>query len=96
MAVNRERTIEVVAELAPLGAGGVVCHASGFAEDGDEGARLQRELVAAAGEMALIGPNCLGFVNYLDGAALWPEQHGGTGSRRRRASSPRAATSPRT
>jgi acetyl-CoA synthetase len=27
--------------------------------------------------MALVGPNCLGFVNYLDGAALWPEQHGG-------------------
>ena len=27
--------------------------------------------------MALVGPNCLGFVNYLDGAALWPEQQGG-------------------
>jgi acetyl-CoA synthetase len=77
VAVNRERTIEVVAELARLGVGGVVCHASGYAEDGDEGARLQSELVAAAGEMALVGPNCLGFVNYLDGAALWPEQQGG-------------------
>ncbi len=77
VAVNRERTIEVVAELARLGVGGVVCHASGFAEDGAEGAVLQRELVAAAGDLALIGPNCLGFVNYLDGAALWPEQQGG-------------------
>jgi acyl-CoA synthetase (NDP forming) len=77
VAVNRERTIEVVAELARLGVAGVVCHASGYAEDGDHGARLQRDLVAAAGDMALIGPNCLGFVNYLDGAALWPEQHGG-------------------
>jgi len=77
VAVNRERTIEVVAELARLGVGGVVCHASGFAEDGAEGARLQRELEAAAGDLALIGPNCLGFVNYLDGAALWPEQQGG-------------------
>jgi acyl-CoA synthetase (NDP forming) len=77
VAVNRERTIEVVGELARLGAGGVVCHASGYAEDGDEGARLERALVEAAGDLALIGPNCLGFVNYLDGAALWPEQHGG-------------------
>jgi acyl-CoA synthetase (NDP forming) len=77
VAVNRERTIDVVGELARLGVGGVVCHASGFAEDGEHGAQLQRDLVAAAGDMALVGPNTLGFVNYLDGAALWPEQHGG-------------------
>ena len=77
VAVSRERTVEVVGELARLGAGGVVCHASGFAEDGEYGAALERELVAAAGDMALVGPNCLGLLNYLDGAALWPEQHGG-------------------
>lgn len=77
VAVPREQTISVVAELARLGTGGVVCHASGFAEDGLHGRALQRDLVAAAGEMALIGPNCLGLINYLDGAALWPEQHGG-------------------
>jgi acyl-CoA synthetase (NDP forming) len=77
VAVNREATVTAVAELSRLGCGGVVCHASGFAEDGEHGARLQRDLVAAAGDMALIGPNCLGLVNYLDGAALWPEQHGG-------------------
>ena len=34
VAVSREATVKVVAELARLGAGGVVCHASGFAEDG--------------------------------------------------------------
>ena len=77
VSVNRERSIEVVGELARLGVAGVVCHASGYAEDGEVGASLQRELVAAAGGMALIGPNTLGFVNYLDGAALWPEQQGG-------------------
>ena len=77
VAVSRERTVEVVAQLAARGTGGVVCHASGFAEDGAYGAALQRDLVAAAGDMALIGPNCLGLVNYLDGAALWSEQHGG-------------------
>jgi hypothetical protein len=26
--------------------------------------------------MPLIGPNCYGFLNYLDGAMLWPDQQG--------------------
>ncbi len=76
--VSREQTISVVAQLAGLGTGGVVCHASGFAEDGPRGRELQGDLVVAAGGMALVGPNCLGVLNYLDGAALWPDQHGGT------------------
>jgi acyl-CoA synthetase (NDP forming) len=78
VAVPPQDTVGVVAELAALGTGGAVCHASGFAEDGPRGAALQRELAAAAGSMALIGPNCLGVLNFLDGAALWPDQHGGT------------------
>src|SRR3954469_2766701 len=77
LAVSREQTVAAVARLAELGAGGAVCHASGFAEAGEGGAALQRDLVADAGDMALVGPNCLGFLNYLDGAALWSEQHGG-------------------
>ncbi|MCI2419968.1 acetate--CoA ligase family protein [Saccharopolyspora sp. K220] len=77
VAVPREATVDVVADLAVRGAGGVVCHASGFAERGTDGAALQQELVAAAADMALIGPNCIGTLNYLDGAALWPDQHGG-------------------
>ena len=78
VAVSREKTVDVVSALAELGTGGVVCHASGFAEAGRDGAALQRKLVEAAADMALIGPNCLGLLNYLDGAALWPEQHGGS------------------
>ena len=74
--VNRHATVETVAELSRLGAGGAVCYASGFLESGD-GADLQRALVAAASDMPIIGPNCYGALNYLDGAPLWPDQHGG-------------------
>ncbi|MCH6587282.1 MAG: acetate--CoA ligase family protein, partial [Proteobacteria bacterium] len=77
IAVPRGATVEVVRELANRGAGGAVCYAAGFAEVGREGAELQRALVAAAGAMPLVGPNCFGLLNYLDGAALWPDQHGG-------------------
>ena len=77
IAVPREATIEAVAALARMGAGGAVCYASGFAEVGQEGAALQERLVAASGNLALLGPNCYGLLNYLDGAALWPDQHGG-------------------
>jgi acetyl-CoA synthetase len=77
IAVPRQGTIELVAELSARGAGGVICYASGFAEVGDEGIALQQQLVAAAAGMALLGPNCYGMLNYLDGVALWPDQHGG-------------------
>jgi acyl-CoA synthetase (NDP forming) len=74
--VNRHASVEVMAELAAKGAGGAVSFASGFAETAD-GAEVQRRLVAAAGDMPFLGPNCYGFINYLDGATLWPDQHGG-------------------
>jgi acetyl-CoA synthetase len=77
IAVPRQGTIELVAELSAHGAGGVICYAAGFAEVGGEGVALQQQLVAAAGGMALLGPNCYGMLNYLDGVALWPDQHGG-------------------
>ena len=74
--VNRHATVEVVGVLSRMGAGGAVCYASGFLEAGDGGA-LQRALIEAAGEMPIIGPNCYGLINFLDGAPLWPDQHGG-------------------
>ena len=75
LGINRHAAIEVAAELAAMGCGGAVCFASGFAETGDHD--LQDALVAAAGTMPLLGPNCYGVLNYLDGAMLWPDQHGG-------------------
>ena len=78
--VNRHLTIEAVRALSARGAGGAVCFASGWAEAEDDrtaGAGLQADLVAAAGDMPILGPNCYGLINYLDGALLWPDQHGG-------------------
>lgn len=73
--VNRHATIEIVQQLSQMGAGGAVCFASGWRETGD--ADLQRDLVRAAGDMPILGPNCYGVINYLDGALLWPDEHGG-------------------
>ena len=75
LGINRDAVIEVTRQLAEMGCGGAVCFASGFAETGD--IDLQQQLVTAAGDMPLLGPNCYGFINYLDGALLWPDQHGG-------------------
>lgn len=75
--VNRHLTLEIVKALAARGAGGAVCYASGFLEADEEGANLQSELLALAGQMPILGPNCYGVINYADGALLWPDQHGG-------------------
>lgn len=77
VAVNREATVEIVRALARRGAGGAIAYASGFKETDGHGAELQAALVAAADGMPVIGPNCYGLINYLDGALLWPDQHGG-------------------
>ncbi|WP_299370919.1 acetate--CoA ligase family protein [uncultured Tateyamaria sp.] len=77
--VNRHATVEVVRALAAMAAGGAVCFASGFSEaaaEDDGAADMQAALVAAAGDMPILGPNCYGFINALDGALLWPDQHG--------------------
>ncbi|PNB70101.1 CoA-binding protein [Pseudomonas sp. GW456-E7] len=77
IATNRELTLTCVAELAAIGAGGAICYASGFAETGAEGQALQQQLLQAAGDMALLGPNCYGLLDYLHSSALWPVAHGG-------------------
>lgn len=73
--VNRHATLDVVQELAIMGAGGAICFASGWRETGESD--LQDQLVANSGIMPILGPNCYGLINYLDGALLWPDQHGG-------------------
>lgn len=77
IATNRELTLTCVAELAAIGTGGAICYASGFAETGASGAVMQQQLLMAAGDMALLGPNCYGLLDYLHSSALWPVAHGG-------------------
>ncbi|MEA2779241.1 MAG: hypothetical protein QOK29_785 [Rhodospirillaceae bacterium] len=78
LAIPREPAIETLARLNAMGAGGVVCYTAGFGETGEEGAIAEQNLVAAAGDLALVGPNCYGVINYIDRVALWPFAHGGT------------------
>ncbi len=75
VAVNRDLTPAMVHQLADLGCGGAVLYASGFAEAGPEGSRLQNRITSAH-DMPLLGPNCYGTINALSGAVLWPDIHG--------------------
>ena len=78
LAIPRESAIYTVKQLAEMGASGVVCYTAGFSEIGAEGTELEESLVSASGDLALVGPNCYGVINYIDKVALWPFPHGGT------------------
>ncbi len=77
VAVNRHLTIDIVRDLAARDTGGAICYATGFIEAGEEGSELEERLLEASGDMPLVGPNCYGLLNYLNGAMLWPDQQGG-------------------
>lgn len=77
LAIPPAPAIDVVKQLANLGAGGVVCFTAGFGGAGREGGDADQTLVDAAGDLAVVGPNCYGLINYIDRVALWPFQHGG-------------------
>lgn len=77
--INREASIGAIERLRKLEAGGAVCFASGFSEataEDSTGAGAQERLLRAARDMPVLGPNCYGFINALDGIAVWPDQHG--------------------
>ena len=70
--VPRAAILPAVEACARRGVGGLIVFAAGFAEAGDAGREEQIALAAAceAAGMAMLGPNCLGYVNYADGIAL--------------------------
>ena len=74
VSINAKLTVQAVADLNKQGCGGVVCYAAGFAEVGNNGDKLQDSLIEAAGDMALVGPNCYGLLNFTNGVALWPDR----------------------
>jgi len=75
VAVPNHEAPAVAGALAARGAGGFVCFSAGFAETGtDTGRRLTDELVAGAGALPFLGPNCYGFVNFFDRVAMMPDQ----------------------
>jgi len=75
LAVPAAQAPATMASLAAIGAGGAAGYTAGFGETGSDGASRERELVEAAGDMALIGPNCSGILSYAHDAVLWPFDH---------------------
>lgn len=73
VAVQQDRVLDVVRQAAAKRAGGLAILSSGFGEAGNDGARTQRELaeLAAQHDLAVCGPNCLGFLNFAGRAALF-------------------------
>jgi len=63
VAVAGDRAIAAVAELALLGVKGAIVFTAGFAEMDAAGAGAQTEMLARAGSMRILGPNCLGLFN---------------------------------
>src|SRR5262245_4661898 len=72
LAVPRAGVLEAMKGCAARKVGGVVIFSAGFAEAGADGRAQQDELarIARADGMAMEGPNCLGFVNCVDGVPL--------------------------
>jgi acyl-CoA synthetase (NDP forming) len=64
---------EALADIAAADVHNAVILTSGFAETGYEGADHQARLAALARQhnVSLLGPNCLGFVNFIDNVPLW-------------------------
>ncbi len=64
---------EALADLAAAGGRSAIMLTSGFAETGEEGRGLQEKLALLVRRhgIALLGPNCLGLVNFLDNVPLW-------------------------
>ena len=64
---------DALADLAGASVHNAVILTSGFAETGHDGAEHQARLASLARKhnVSLLGPNCLGFVNFVDNVPLW-------------------------
>jgi acyl-CoA synthetase (NDP forming) len=73
VAISHELVLDVVKQAAAKKAGGLAILSSGFGESDESGIAAQRELaqIAAAHDLAVCGPNCLGFLNFAGRTALF-------------------------
>ena len=64
---------DAVADLATAGAHSAVILTAGFSETGAQGQALQEKVRAVAADkgVRLLGPNCLGFINFTNRAYAW-------------------------
>ena len=71
--VPANAVVEVVTDLAVAGARAAMILTSGFAEVGPQGQALQQQLTdsAAAAGIRLLGPNSLGFMNFVAQTVAW-------------------------
>ena len=72
--VPLEAVLEAVEDAARAGIKAAVILTSGFAEAGEEGAKLQARLseIARAHGMLFLGPNCLGYANVAARTPMTP------------------------
>jgi acyl-CoA synthetase (NDP forming) len=72
LCLPRAGVLDAIAACGRRGIGGAIVFAAGFAETGDAGQAEQAAIVEVARRsgVAVLGPNCLGFLNHVDGVAL--------------------------
>lgn len=73
LAVARDRVNAYLEEAGRLGIHAAVVYASGYSEEhSEEGRALEAEMkeIAARYDMSILGPNCMGLVNKVDGINL--------------------------
>jgi len=81
IAVSRDQTVEVIKDFKSIGTGGAVCLASRFSEtNSKEGVNKTKQLMENSEGMPFLGPNCYGFINYLDKVSVWSDQVTGESS----------------
>jgi acetate---CoA ligase (ADP-forming) len=69
ISVPEAHVAQAMRDCAAKGVRAIVLFTSGFAEVSEAGARAQEEIkeIARAGGMRLLGPNCMGLVNFANG-----------------------------
>ena len=83
IAVSRDLTVNVIKDFALIGTGGAVCLASRFSEtNSKEGLKKTKQLLKNSNGMPFLGPNCYGFINYLDKVSVWSDQISGETSKK--------------